>query len=562
MSRPSSLDNENEVSRAGPTAPSEHELGLVGDSEVGFGPPHHDGPSLFAMSQDQTRQMEERHESSGIDSIAIGSRDSAWGPEDVYSLEPVTHFRGTAYYLVLNRPEPVLVSEREIQDRRGVKRVSIRTSSDDVSARDCENWGAPEVQSLREEKAELLSLLRDERRSLETTTLTCEQLGAEVTELRKTINHLSVNNQSPPLVPAGKHSTPRGGPRGDMSRVRFGEPDEPSFRDLTPVQQEAEELAEQLKSKTLTGRRLQARVRDLEQQIHTLSASASSGKEGRGQDQPRDDPSGWQWEPRDLADLDKEREARRGRRTSRTPHREARKRESSRDSSRSSCRSDRARPSWTPPSPDRSERLERRTRSRRGQPMMDDGETALRDYLWYCDEPAPRRPASDCPRYDAKYDLDDYLARFRAHAKLNRWTYRECGLRLATSLVGEAGSVLSTIRDNTDYDEIVTALKKRFEPEGSIGAYAAKLWARECKRTETVADYGRDVRRLIRKAYPNQDLPPEMMVDVFMRGLTSKEMKKWLHNNKPRSLEEAIEKATVYEAFDDVCASEKHSPEA
>ena len=84
---------------------------------------------------------------------------------------------------------------------------------------------------------------------------------------------------------------------------------------------------------------------------------------------------------------------------------------------------------------------------------------------------ASGRPArqKDPPKFSGDHCIRDYLNLFNMISRLNQWNYEECGLQLATSLIGEAAEVPSsmpyTLR--ADFDCLCEALHNRFLPEGS-----------------------------------------------------------------------------------------------
>ncbi len=532
------------------------------------------GPSLFTPSQSL-----ERRSPSGGESSAPGE----------YSLEPVTYVRGVAYYLVLGKTPPELISETQIQLRGGGIRRSLKNSPDVLIARNPgdEDISAPSVRksqsifeesdpeviinALQGEKDELMSLLCEERKLRDEDNQQRARgnkpgnaTGGERKRSTERVpshsspktpqSHDAIEHQSPPMTVSsededGDHSpinllsvrkksqgTPPPLKPGRTPRVTFDEyvkrrEEADKLYDLTPKQQsELEYLEEQLargqKSRyksdpgVLSRRSIETEIENLKQQIENMTVK----------------PQGHSPHPR----------------YPRSPY-----------------------PPHTPPNtPSRSwdwnydgrgdsrSVSSRMTRSRGyacagGESMVDDSPRWM-DYSTP-DEPAWKRAVMDPPRFDGKGELRDYLAHFNVIAELNRWSYREGGIRLAACMTDEARAVVSSMTHDeaTDYDTLVRALRCRYEPAGIEGSYAAELSSRVCRENESVAEYGWSLRRLVHKAYPSERVPDRCVVDMFIKGLPSKELRRHVHLAKPQTVEEAIAVATAFEAFETVGKSER-----
>ena len=173
-----------------------------------------------------------------------------------------------------------------------------------------------------------------------------------------------------------------------------------------------------------------------------------------------------------------------------------------------------------------------------------------------------RKKEKDPSKYDGRSDLSDYLYHFAKIAKRNDWTYEDCGLELATSLIGEAREILSCapIEYEDDYDSLVGALSTRFDPEGKESKYSAELMQRTCQPKEEVAAYGHQLQRLVRKAYPLNNLPDRVLIDLFIRGLPTEEMKRHVSSFEPPTFAEAVRRATLCEVYDARRLNKKPSP--
>lgn len=163
-----------------------------------------------------------------------------------------------------------------------------------------------------------------------------------------------------------------------------------------------------------------------------------------------------------------------------------------------------------------------------------------------------KRREKEPMRYTGRTDWPDYLEHFSAVSKWNDWTPQEMGIQLAMSLTDEAREVLASInrRYQHNYDVLADALTRRFSPEGRESQFSLELMNRVRQSDENVTAYGHAIRRLASKAYPNQSVDEKILVDLFIKGLQAKEMKRHVYLTKPISLAQAITSAVTFEAFD------------
>jgi hypothetical protein len=101
-----------------------------------------------------------------------------------------------------------------------------------------------------------------------------------------------------------------------------------------------------------------------------------------------------------------------------------------------------------------------------------------------------------------------------------------------------------------DYVTLQQALMNRFSPEGRESYYTVQLWNRTCQKGEKVAEFGYALKKLAKIAYPGVSLHEQLLVDLFIKGLPTREMRKHLHLARPSTLEKAINLATTVEVFE------------
>jgi hypothetical protein len=154
--------------------------------------------------------------------------------------------------------------------------------------------------------------------------------------------------------------------------------------------------------------------------------------------------------------------------------------------------------------------------------------------------------------YSGKTDVKAFLLQFELIAEMNSWTNEECGYQLASCLLGEATEVMGALSKEMarDYLALQQALINRFSPKGRESYFTVQLWNRSCQKGEKVADYGYELKKLAKRAYPKVLLHEQLLVDLYIKGLPSREMRKHIHVVRPTSLEEAITLATTMEAFE------------
>ena len=155
--------------------------------------------------------------------------------------------------------------------------------------------------------------------------------------------------------------------------------------------------------------------------------------------------------------------------------------------------------------------------------------------------------------YDGKTSWKDYLVQFELAAQANGWNNATRAIRLACNLRGSAQALLSDltpeIRQN--YDQLVTTLTERFEPQNQCEIYKAQLKQRIRKRDEGLPELAQDIKRLTRMAYPSAflDLRDTLSKDSFIEALNDAEMELFICQKEPSTIDDAVRLALKYEAF-------------
>ena len=148
----------------------------------------------------------------------------------------------------------------------------------------------------------------------------------------------------------------------------------------------------------------------------------------------------------------------------------------------------------------------------------------------------------------------DYLSHFEAVADWNGWSNRQKAQQLIMSFDGEAMKLLGQIDRNTqlDYDKMVVELNRHYDPKERASAYKIEFRGRVRHRNENLMKYAQELKRLVTKAYPDQNAcsHDNFVLDQFIMGLGSIELRRHVQFGHPQDINQAISLAIEFEAFD------------
>ena len=122
-------------------------------------------------------------------------------------------------------------------------------------------------------------------------------------------------------------------------------------------------------------------------------------------------------------------------------------------------------------------------------------------------------------------------------------------LELAGSLEGAAVAVLSDLQpyERIHYPTLVRALMNRFEPINQNQLYKAQLRSRCRKSGESIPELTQDISRLyVELSSAHRD---SIEKDAFIESLNSRDLELAAFQGRPRSLQDAVNIALEYEAF-------------
>ena len=154
----------------------------------------------------------------------------------------------------------------------------------------------------------------------------------------------------------------------------------------------------------------------------------------------------------------------------------------------------------------------------------------------------------------SKTEWTDYIVHFEQVASWNQWSEVQKAQMLSIHLRGEAQRLLGdlTIAQLSNYQVMKQIISERYEPKEKDVAYRCQFRYRKREKGESVSDYGYQLNRLARKAYPNLTLSQLEMhvIDQFITGIGNYDLQKHVQFGHPKSMNAAIGLATEYEALD------------
>ena len=155
------------------------------------------------------------------------------------------------------------------------------------------------------------------------------------------------------------------------------------------------------------------------------------------------------------------------------------------------------------------------------------------------------RPTQRPTTFDGKMSWDAYKTQFEIVAETNGWNNEEKAAFLATSLQGQAVTVLNCLSqaNRRDYDALVQALDGRYGTLCQSELNRATLRNRVRRRDESLSELAGDIERLVRLAYPNGT--PEMLEalakDQFLDAVQDDEIRLRIAQSRPTTLRQTLE---------------------
>ena len=163
------------------------------------------------------------------------------------------------------------------------------------------------------------------------------------------------------------------------------------------------------------------------------------------------------------------------------------------------------------------------------------------------------RPVQRPVAYSGESIWESYIAQFEITAQLNGWNYAQMAAYLATSLKGPALNVLGNLppERRQDYHALVAALESRFGSTHRTELSRVKFKHRVRQKDESLAALAEELERLGRLSYPDasQELQDVLSRDQFVDALPDEDMRLRIKQERPESLQKALELALELESF-------------
>ncbi|KRY74812.1 hypothetical protein T4B_14895 [Trichinella pseudospiralis] len=150
-------------------------------------------------------------------------------------------------------------------------------------------------------------------------------------------------------------------------------------------------------------------------------------------------------------------------------------------------------------------------------------------------------------QYDGSSDWNEWLEHFEDAAVVNGWSEAKKLKWPPLSLSQKARSTFRQLPTSirSSYRSCVTSLKERLYPPSNAAVYRSELENRRRRAQESCSDIGRDIRRLLEKAYPTlSDYAKDIIgLDKFLNTLDRPELVLLVKQRNPKNIEDAESRA-------------------
>ena len=156
--------------------------------------------------------------------------------------------------------------------------------------------------------------------------------------------------------------------------------------------------------------------------------------------------------------------------------------------------------------------------------------------------------------YNGEGSFTDWLDHFEGIAALNKWKEEEKTLWLRVRLTGKAQTAFkqlpAAVREGA-YDDLVTGLRQRFEPDSRRELYAAEFHSRRKQKGESWADFGDDLSQLVSKAHPDlgQDGRQQLALHQYLANLVNPQVSFGVKQRRPKTVDEAVTATLEMESY-------------
>ena len=154
---------------------------------------------------------------------------------------------------------------------------------------------------------------------------------------------------------------------------------------------------------------------------------------------------------------------------------------------------------------------------------------------------------------EGKQLFSDWVDHFESVAAVNDWGADDRKKWIRARLTARAATAYKrlTAEETADYDAIVAALKRRFEPQCRKEVYMAEFQRRKKLRSEDWASYGEDLRTLVEKAYPTLQAEAQELLALnrFLSEITDVQLAFGVRQRAPATLDAAVAATLELETY-------------
>lgn len=100
--------------------------------------------------------------------------------------------------------------------------------------------------------------------------------------------------------------------------------------------------------------------------------------------------------------------------------------------------------------------------------------------------------------YDGSNDIGEYLTQFNLISEINNWSYQAKSLYLASSLSGNARSLLSELTEiqKRDFDSLVEILRTKFGTRNKAEIFRAQLKSMTRGKNQSISDLTQHIKKI------------------------------------------------------------------
>ena len=144
-------------------------------------------------------------------------------------------------------------------------------------------------------------------------------------------------------------------------------------------------------------------------------------------------------------------------------------------------------------------------------------------------------------------DWEAYKLQFISCTRANRWSTEECGMYLAACLVGNAAYTLA-LKDSGEwtFEELWEALEERYGQPSSEFIVRNKLRKVRQQPNQGLQSLADQILQLVRGCSTSQSERDRLAVDAFIEALFDLEVRRYLLENEPANIQEALKRARKF----------------